>query len=78
MFDLRKMRGCSKIDYLRSFLNILQIDHYFLEQRRRNVKQLATTKYTRFEKRGAEIIQSYDISYNTIIQAWYLTLEPSI
>lgn len=63
MFDLRNMRGWSKIDYLPSFLNTSEIDHYFSEKRRRNVKQLATTKYTRFEKRRAKIIQSYNISY---------------
>lgn len=70
MFDLRKMRGWSKIDYLRLFPNTLEIDHYFLEKRRRNVKQLATTKHTRFEKRRAEIILSYRLDI--------LTLELSI
>lgn len=39
MFDLRKTRGWSKIDYLPSFLNTSEIDHCFSEKRRKNVKQ---------------------------------------
>lgn len=39
MFDLKKTRGWSKIDYLPSFLNTSEIDHYFSEKRRKNVKQ---------------------------------------